>query len=90
MKTSDRIRNLRRRLGWSRADLARRMDCKPEIVVSWEEDRVLPNVQEERFLNLLENQAEFCSLGVRRHSLADRMLVGNLRIDQVQFSEVFE
>ena len=51
-----RIRDLRRKMGWSPDDLARRLDCHQRNILDWEMDRSSPKQKAIDLLNLFEQQ----------------------------------
>lgn len=55
---SSKIRGLRRRLGWSQSDLARRLSCDSSFVQGWEEDASVPNQVQAQTLQMIFQQAE--------------------------------
>jgi ribosome-binding protein aMBF1 (putative translation factor) len=71
---SDKIKSLRLRLGWSSADLARRLSCESVIVTSWEQGVVAPNENQEEELNLLLKQADSSADEVSSQVLAEIFL----------------
>jgi len=52
------IRNLRQRLGWSLAEMARRMGCKVDLIQKWECDSSLPDGEAVNQLRYLQNHVE--------------------------------
>jgi transcriptional regulator with XRE-family HTH domain len=38
----DKIKNLRRKMGWSAEDLARRLNCLKIDIMNWENEKTLP------------------------------------------------
>lgn len=61
---SHKIRSLRRRLGWSQSDLARRLNIESASVLTWESGETKPKRAEAQLLELLFNQAELSSLEI--------------------------
>lgn len=61
---SHKIKSLRRRLGWSQSDLARRLKTESISVISWEEGTTSPPRTEAQILELLLSQAELSSLEI--------------------------
>ena len=87
--TKSRIKSLRLRLGWSQADLARRLQCASTEVESWEKGADIPSPVLMNELFLVAKQAEACSDEVhgspRAESLCDKKALG-----QIEFSEIKE
>jgi transcriptional regulator with XRE-family HTH domain len=52
------IRVLRQRLGWSLAEMARRMGCNTELVQNWEAGALTPDADALNQLRYLQNYAE--------------------------------
>ena len=52
------IRILRQRLGWSLAEMARRMGCKTDLIQKWEADSAVPDHDAVNQLRYLKNFAE--------------------------------
>ncbi len=59
-----KIRSLRRRLGWSQSDLARRLHIESLAVQSWEEGQAQPPRSIAQSLELLLHQADLSSLEI--------------------------
>ncbi len=75
--TSDKIKLLRCRLGWTQAELARKLNCKSDLVSSWESSRssVLTAIELHiDTLMLLEKQAEFAADQIFQNPLAESIL----------------
>src|SRR3989344_6522955 len=56
-----KIKSLRLRLGWSQADLARRLNCASTEVESWESGARSPSSHTLNELFLVAKQADACS-----------------------------
>jgi ribosome-binding protein aMBF1 (putative translation factor) len=85
----DTIKALRMRLGWSQADLARRLKCTSKEVERWENGDQTPS---SHFLNemfLLVKQADACSHEVHASPLAENMCDKHA-LAQIEFSEIKE
>ncbi len=67
----ERIRTLRRRLGWSQSDLARRLKTESFSVQSWEEGTTAPANQHVQSLELIFNQAELSALEITQTTQAE-------------------
>lgn len=52
------IRTLRQRLGWSLAEMARRMGCKSDLIQKWEANSVRPDSEALNQLRYLRGYAE--------------------------------
>lgn len=61
---SHNIRSLRRRLGWSQSDLARRLQIESASVQTWESGEAKPLRSQVQILEMLFNQAELTSLEI--------------------------
>ncbi len=55
------IRNLRQRLGWSLAEMARRMGCGTETIAKWETEALVPDADALNQLSYLRNYVEVSS-----------------------------
>lgn len=66
------IRNLRQRLGWSQAELARRMGCNSQLVQSWESESATPDTEAMNQLCFLRNHVESSSDRVAQMPLAEK------------------
>lgn len=90
-----RVKNLRLRLGWSRADLALRLKCEAQIVSSWENEGLLGSnlladpKSVSDLLHSLERQAEQSSDELQMACHVDNVLE-NGHLDQCQKKEVDE
>ena len=78
------IKNLRRRLGWSRSDLARRMLCDLETVQKWESEDLAPDFHQGRLLQLLETQSQALEKTLQMAPVCEKFLD---ETGQVQVSE---
>ena len=56
--TGKEIRILRQRLGWSLAEMARRMGCKADLIQKWESESSLPDHDAMNQLQYLRNHVE--------------------------------
>ena len=52
------IRTLRQRLGWSLAEMARRMGCGTDLITQWETQAAVPDADALNQLRYLRNHAE--------------------------------
>lgn len=72
--TAEKIKSLRRRLGWSSSDLARRLQVETDLVLNWESGSHLPLEWVIDELSLLEKQAEANSDSIAQGPLAEVFL----------------
>lgn len=90
--TKENIRTLRLRLGWSQADLARRLSCSFTDVSTWESGENMPDSHVANELILIAKHADACSDEVLSspiiESLCDRKALG--QIDFFDFKEEIE
>lgn len=84
------IKSLRRRMGWTSSDLARRLGVGSKEIEIWEGGR---DPQDPRLLSQLEflfRQAEVCCDEIRRGALAESILdessLGQIPMSQVKDS----
>jgi len=85
----DAIKSLRRRLGWSQGDLARRLSCASTEVESWENGSHTPAMNFLNELFLIAKQADACSHEVHASPLAET-LCDQQALGQIEFSEIKE
>jgi ribosome-binding protein aMBF1 (putative translation factor) len=85
----ENIRSLRLRLGWSRADLARRLSCSSSDVGTWEEGRQTPDTQVANELILIAKHADACSEEIRTSPRAES-LCESKALGQIDFSQIKE
>jgi DNA-binding transcriptional regulator YiaG len=82
------IRSLRLRLGWSQADLARRLSCTSADVELWEHGEMMPNPRVANELILISKQADACSHEVHScpiaESVCDRKALGQIGLSDVK------
>lgn len=85
----EHLRNLRMRMGWSKSDLARHLQCSSEEVIMWElGERGI----ETSFIGDLERllrQAETLREEVRATPIAEQQCESNA-LEQIEFSRVKE
>jgi transcriptional regulator with XRE-family HTH domain len=72
--TSDKIRQLRRRMGWSQSDLARRLHCESGEVAHLELGDVKPGNSVTPILEMLFNQAELSAYEMTQNCQAEAAL----------------
>ncbi|MCE3009072.1 MAG: helix-turn-helix domain-containing protein [Proteobacteria bacterium] len=68
---SEKIRDLRLRMGWSISDLARRLQLDSQEVKSWEVGEKEPASSQSQLLDLLNKQAEMAAEEISAQALAD-------------------
>ena len=72
--TSERIRELRRRMGWSQSDLARRLHCERGTVANLEKGQSKPESSITQILEMLFNQAELSAYEISQNCQAEAAL----------------
>lgn len=72
--TKEKIRSLRLRLGWSQSDMARRLQCLPEFIESWEKGLQCPETAQCQELELIDHQAEACNSDLQNKTRAEKMI----------------
>jgi ribosome-binding protein aMBF1 (putative translation factor) len=70
--TGPQIRNLRQRLGWSQAEMARRMGCKVVLIENWEADSACPSSEDMNQLRFLLDHVETASEQVLEKPLLEK------------------
>ncbi len=65
------IRNLRQRLGWSVAEMARQMGCSTNIIQIWENGVQQPDFEAINQLRYLRNQVETTSDHIAQKPVAE-------------------
>lgn len=83
------IKALRLRLGWSQADLARRLKCTSAQVESWEKGIETPTSHYLNEMFLLVKQADTCRHEVQASPRAENMCDKHA-LGQIQFSQIKE
>lgn len=86
--TGDKIKDLRLRLGWSQAELARRLGCRQQTVSEWETGVYLPQNAYSQLLERLLSGLEPAAAQTRARPLAEAVMK-NLGVNQVS-AEVVE
>jgi DNA-binding transcriptional regulator YiaG len=87
--TKESIKSLRQRLGWSQAELSRRLRCSSAEVLLWEAGEATPPRNLSNELLLLSKQAEACSQEVQSAPLAEK-ICDQKALGQIEFSEIKE
>ncbi|MBX3021549.1 MAG: helix-turn-helix domain-containing protein [Bdellovibrionales bacterium] len=73
------IRTLRQRLGWSVAEMARRMGCSTDLVTKWESGALVPEPESLNQLRYLRDHADGNSERTLQKPVAEvRMEAGRL------------
>lgn len=68
------IRTLRQRLGWSVAEMARRMGCDTQLVQSWESEISKPDHEALNQLRYLLNHAETYSEHIAQKPMVEKAI----------------
>lgn len=74
---SERIRDLRLRLGFSTSDLARRLSCDCTAVRTWEIGDGIPSQETSQVLDLLSKQADAFADELANDPLAENILAAD-------------
>lgn len=84
----DQIRLLRLRLGWTQADLARRLKCETQVIESLESGQVAAAVEIVHKLELIAHQAELCGDEVQcmpaAENMCDQEQLGQVELNKVR------
>lgn len=81
---ASKIKGLRRRLGWSQSDLARRLSCDSNSVKFWEEASATPTEVQSSALHMIFQQAELVAHEMTQSVQAE----ANLHQNALEFIEV--
>jgi transcriptional regulator with XRE-family HTH domain len=81
------VRQIRYRFGWSRAEMARSMNCGVEQVLAWESGRTEPSAAARAQLTLFFAQVEANSQRVQRIPIAE-LIMETTGLDQIHDSQV--
>jgi DNA-binding transcriptional regulator YiaG len=87
--TAEDVRQLRYRMGWSRAELARFMNLSIATVNAWEAENVRPTDQQCNALLMILNQAESNSEKVQRRPFAE-VVMRDRGLSQIHDLEVID
>ena len=82
-----KIRKLRLCLGWSRNDLARRMNCEVNEIESWETEVDFPSFEQSRHLDLIERHRDLAQKTVAEDPKVESFLE-ETQHEQVEYDEV--
>lgn len=85
--TSGELRQLRCRMGWCQAEMARRLECDVDLVGKYESGEVELLEPHRRVLSLLFHQAENESMRVHRRPVAE-ILMRDRKISQIHDMDV--
>jgi DNA-binding transcriptional regulator YiaG len=83
------LRQLRYRLGWCRAEMARFMKLNPELVSAWETGRFQPTEEHCKALLAILNQAETYAEKVQRRPIAE-VVMRDRGLSQIHDLEVID
>lgn len=72
--TADDIRQLRYRLGWSQAEMARCLKLELSIIAGWESGTLAPQHEHRNSLCLILHQAEHLAEKIHRRPIAEVMM----------------
>ena len=87
--TAVEIRQLRYRLGWSRAEMARCLKLTPDMINAWEDGRFLPTEAHCNLLISVLNQAESNAEKVQRRPVAE-VVMRDRGLSQIHDLEVID
>lgn len=72
--TAQNAKELRQRLGWSVAEMARRMGCKVETVMAWEQGTLAMDGEVQNQMRLLEGHVLFNSKRISQTPRAEELM----------------
>lgn len=84
---SEQIKELRWRLGWSQAELARQLGCRQQTISEWETEQYTPQNAYSKLLEILANRADSQSHRIRQLPLADTVMKKD-GLQQISLNEV--
>lgn len=87
--TAFEIRQLRYRLGWSRAEMARCLKLTPEMISAWESGSFQPTEEHANALLAILNQAESNAEKVQRRAIAE-VVMRDRGLSQIHDLEVID
>lgn len=87
--TPEEIRSLRKRLGWSHSDLARRLGVGKDAVQEWEKGTLSPCRESQQDLHAIHYLMRNCSLEMSVRAVADALLEQN-GLEQITSSQISE
>lgn len=85
--TKEKVRSLRLRLGWSKSELAFRLQCSPQQVEAWEEGGQSIDSVASSSLEVFLHQADACSDEVHYMPAAENQC-DQKALEQIDFSRV--
>lgn len=66
------IKNLRLRLGWSLAEMARQMGCSLDIISAWEAGKISPDPEAKNQISYLQTYVETYNDKIAQKPMAER------------------
>jgi transcriptional regulator with XRE-family HTH domain len=70
----DDIKQLRQRLGWSVAEMARRMGCSVDVVTAWEEGHQSPDSEIVNQMEYLDSYSRSSAERISQTPMAEKMM----------------
>ncbi len=86
--TGEKIKDLRHRLGWNQAELARRLRCRQQTVSEWETNIYQPQNAYSQLLDRIFENAQNFNIQVSKAPRAEAIMK-DLKVSQVT-SEIIE
>lgn len=83
-----KVKQLRLRLGWCTANMARRLDCSQRTILSWELGESLPDSRYFSPLKTLLSFAEANAEWIKQSNLADNLIREN-GLQQINREEIY-
>lgn len=80
--SGEKIRELRQRLGWSQAELARRLGCRQQTVSEWETNTYQPQNAYSQLLDQWQADSDSANRSLRLAPIADAVMK-DLNVSQV-------
>ena len=87
--TAEELRQLRYRLGWSRAELARGLGCEVDQISAWEASESSPDSTHRNRLQLYLHQAEMVAENVQRRPVAE-VIMNDRGLAQIHENDVID
>lgn len=81
------LRSLRQRLGWSQAEMSRRLGCSPETLISWENGSATPDIEAIYHMTHLWNHVEANAEKIVHIPIAET-LMKDMGVDQIEHAKV--
>ncbi len=85
--SSEEVRELRWRLGWSQSEFARQLGCLQKLVNEWESGLDQPTVTQHKILSRLDGEQDIYTRRIHREAIGDAFLEDE-KMDQISHSEV--